>query len=143
MSDKMRWRYGETRPVPAAVDTDTVIEIGDLVFQVDGRVKPASEASLSDTFAPKFLGVAMQRSREGDNKPIRVATDGVFVFECDPTYAELGDLVAVAEDGTATPYNQRVEKTTEESLAIGRVARREAFSSQELLIEIRSAVMGR
>ena len=29
MSDKMRWRYGDTNPVVAAVDSATVIEIGE------------------------------------------------------------------------------------------------------------------
>ncbi len=31
MTDKMRWRYGDTNPVVAPVDSATVIEIGDLV----------------------------------------------------------------------------------------------------------------
>ena len=46
MSDKMRWRYGDTNPVVAAVDSATVIEIGDLVWQDTDDAKPAS--SLAD-----------------------------------------------------------------------------------------------
>ena len=41
MSDKMRWRYGDTNPVVAAVDSATVIEIGDLVWQDTDDAKPA------------------------------------------------------------------------------------------------------
>lgn len=37
MSDKMRWRYGDTNPVVAAIDAATVIEIGDLVYQKEPR----------------------------------------------------------------------------------------------------------
>ena len=36
MSDKMRWRYGDTNPVLAAVDADTAIEIGDLASGGNG-----------------------------------------------------------------------------------------------------------
>jgi hypothetical protein len=42
MSDKMRWRYGDTNPVVAAVDSSTVIEIGDLLYQDTDDAKPAS-----------------------------------------------------------------------------------------------------
>lgn len=42
MSDKMRWRYGDTNPVVAAVDAATVIEIGDLLFQEVDDARPAS-----------------------------------------------------------------------------------------------------
>ncbi len=42
MSDHMRWRYGDTNAVVAAVDADTVIEIGDLLWQDVDDAKPAS-----------------------------------------------------------------------------------------------------
>ena len=45
MSDKMRWRYGETNPVVAEVDSTTVIEIGDLLYLDGDDVKPAPHAS--------------------------------------------------------------------------------------------------
>ena len=85
MSDKMRWRYGDTNPVVAAVAAGTVIEIGDLLWQDTDNAKPA--AMLPDSgqktvnqeeFVAKFLGVAMTRSRVGDTAPVRVATTGVF-----------------------------------------------------------------
>ena len=36
MSNKMRWRYGDTNPVQAPVASSTVIEIGDLVCVLGG-----------------------------------------------------------------------------------------------------------
>jgi len=45
MSDKMRWRYADTNPVVAAVDADSVIEIGDLVWQDIDDAKPAAKVS--------------------------------------------------------------------------------------------------
>ena len=89
MSDKMRWRYGDTNPVVAAVDSGTVIEIGDLIYQDTDDAKPASsqadqgsETANQELFADNFLGVAMQRSRSGDTDPVRVATTGAFEFDC-------------------------------------------------------------
>ena len=42
VNDRMRWRYGDTNPVVAAVDLETVIEIGDLLWLDGDNAKPAS-----------------------------------------------------------------------------------------------------
>src|SRR3972149_3669278 len=133
MSDKMRWRYGDTNPVVAAVDSTTVIEIGDLVYQDTDDAKPASaqadqgsEAANQELFADNFLGVAMQRSRSGDTDPIRVATTGVFEFDCPSGTFELGDLAGADENaGGDALLDQQVAKVSQSRFAIGRVARRE------------------
>ncbi len=152
MSDKMRWRYGDTNPVAAAVDSDTVIGIGDLLWQDTDDAKPASMTALADNpdeepdtlrdFTKKFLGVAMQRSRSGDTAPFRVAATGVFVFECPSGTFELGDLVGpdVNSAGDAL-LNQTVDSVAAPSHAIGRVAKRQASAVTSVLIDIRSTVM--
>ena len=83
--DKMRHRYGDTNRVVAAVDSGTVIEISDLVYQDVDDAKPASaqpdqgsKTANQELFADNFLGVAIQRSHLGDMDPFRVATTGVF-----------------------------------------------------------------
>ena len=149
MGDKMRWRFGDTNPVLAAVDSATVIEIGDLVFQDTDDAKPASaradqgsEAANQERFADAFLGVAMQRSRAGDTDPIRVATTGVFEFDCASGTFELGDLVGGDENGAGTALlDQQVAEVTAAKCAIGRVARREALATTTVLVDIRSTVM--
>ena len=149
MSDKMRWRYGDTNPVVAAVDANTEIEIGDLLLQDVDDAKPASaqadqgsETANQQAFARSFLGVAMQRSRLGETAPIRVATTGVFEFDCPAGTFELGDLIGVDENAAGTALlNQQVARVTESSYAVGRVAKREAAASSRLLIDIRSTVM--
>ncbi|KKN36564.1 hypothetical protein LCGC14_0772340 [marine sediment metagenome] len=170
MSDKMRWRYGDTNPVWAAVDSETVIEIGDLLFQDEDDAKPASmirdhlgpaEAigatltpqELQKSFASNFLGVAMQRSRNGDITTMRLATTGVFEFDCFGGTFELGDLIGVdyelpAEhpdvDGaseTCRILSQQVTKVADSKFAIGRVAKRKASATTSVLIDIRSTVM--
>lgn len=144
----MRWRYGDTNPVVAAVDAATVIEIGDLVYQEVDDVRPASaladqgsEAANQELLADKFLGVAMQRSRAGDTSTIRVATTGVFEFDCATGSFELGDLIGADENGAGNALlNQQVAKVTGSAGAVGRVARR-AAATTSVLVDVRSTVM--
>jgi hypothetical protein len=148
MSDKMRWRYGDTNPVLAAVDADTIIEIGDLVYQETDDARPAArqpdqgtKLANQELFAGKFLGVAMQRSRAGETTPIRVATSGVFEFDCVSAAFELGDLVGVDENAAGDALlNQQVAKVAAAKYAVGRDAKRQSAHTT-VLIEIRSTVM--
>lgn len=153
MSDKMRWRYGDTNPVIAAVDSETVIEIGDLLWQDVSNAKPAAAFAnkvpftlpvCQEGFTKEFLGVAMQRSRAGEQLPIRVATTGVFEFDCSAGTFELGDLVGIdgaLEDANTTLLNQQITKVTNVKSAIGRIARRESLNAVSVLVDIRSTVM--
>ncbi len=149
MSDKMRWRYGDTNPVVAAVDSATVIEIGDLVYQDTDDAKPASsqadqssETANQELFADNFLGVAMQRSRSGDTDPIRVASTGVFEFDCPSGTFELGDLVGVDEASSGTELeDQQVAPVSAGAYAVARVAKRVATAATSVLVDIRSTVM--
>jgi hypothetical protein len=149
MSDKMRWRYGDTNPVVAAVDSGTVIEIGDLVLLNTDDAKPAAAVADQGTkeenqadFAATFLGVAMQRSRSGETAPIRVATTGVFEYDCASGTFELGDMVGVDENAAGNALlNQQVAKVTAAQNAIGRVAKRQPSAGTSVLLDIRSTVM--
>lgn len=149
MSDKMRWRYGDTNPVVAAVEAATVIEIGDLLWQDTDNARPASaladqggEAANQEAFAFHFLGVAMQRSRAGETAPVRVATTGVFDMDCPADTFELGDLVGpdASNEGTIL-LNQQVAKVAASNQAIGRVTRRATAATTSVLVDIRSTIM--
>jgi hypothetical protein len=149
MTDKMRWRYGDTNPVIAAVDAATVIEIGDLVYQETDDVRPASSQADQNTkeanqelFTSKFLGVAMQRSRSGETAPIRVATTGVFELDCPSGTFELGNLMGLNENAAGTALlNQQAVAVALSNRAIGRVAKREAAATTSVLVDVRSTVM--
>ena len=149
MSDKMRWRYGDTNPVVASVDAETVIEIGDLIYQDVDDAKPAallpdqgSEAANQELFAFDFLGVAMQRSRAGVADSIRVATTGVFEFDCPSGTFELGDIVGPDENTAGDALlNQQIAKVAESCSAIGRVAKREPLATNRVLVDVRSTIM--
>jgi len=149
VSDKMRWRYGDTNPVVAAVDSGTVIEIGDLVYQDTDDAKPASsqadqesETANQELFADNFLGVAMQRSRSGDTDPIRVATTGVFEFDAPSGTFELGDLMGADENAAGDGLlDQQVASVSASKYAIGRVAKRVPTAATSVLVDVRSTVM--
>lgn len=149
MSDIMRWRYGDTSPVVMAVEAETVVQIGDLVYLDNGAVKPASAAEdLESEEANQgflhdgFVGVAMQRSRAGDVSPIRIATSGVFEFGCAALTFEVGDLIGGKEAAGGTQLeNQVVAKVDATNLAIGRCVRRSPDATTSVLVDIVSTVV--
>lgn len=156
MSDKMRWRYGDTNPVVAAVDAATVVEIGDLLWQDVDDAKPVADVPVNvdeegrsilsfalQRFTDNFLGVSAQRSRSGETAPIRVATTGVFEFDCPNDAYGLGELIGPRLIGSGTKlFNQEVEKVNTRACAIGRVAKRRNELESSVLVDIRSRVMG-
>lgn len=149
MTSKFRWVHGDTTHVLAPVASDTVIEIGDLVFYDTNTAKPAmmqanqsSKAVNQSTFAGKFLGVAMQASPVGSDAPIRVATSGVFEYDCPSTTFELGNYVGIGVKASNTGLeNQVLEKVTVVAGAIGRVSRREGSASTVVQVQLSSTVM--
>ena len=78
----------------------------------------------------------------GEVSPVRVATTGVFEFDCPAGTFELGDVLGVDENGTGDALlNQQVDGVASETCAIGRVARRLADAATSVLVDIRSTVM--
>jgi uncharacterized protein DUF2190 len=148
VANAMRWRYGDTCPVMLPVDSASVIEIGDLVYLDTDDAKPASaqadqgtKASNQEMFHDKFAGVAMQASRNGDTQPIRVATAGVFEFDCVSATFEVGKLIGADENtgGTALE-DQIVIGVATPNLAIGRCAKRCSAASTRVLVDVVSTM---
>jgi hypothetical protein len=145
----MRWRYGETNPVMIPVDSATVIEIGDLLYLDTDDAKPASsqadqltETANQQLFHDVFAGVAMQASPSGETQPIRVATTGVFEFDCLSATLEVGDLMAPDEhSGGTSLLNQTVVKVSGANAAIGRCAKRVNPAGTRVLVDIVSSVL--
>jgi hypothetical protein len=149
MANTMRWRYGDTTPVMLAVDSGTVIEIGDMLYMETDDARPASaqadqgtETANQQVFHGKFAGVAMQASASGDTRPIRVATTGVFEFDCLSATAEVGDLVGSDENaGGTTLLPQTVAKVAAVNLAIGRCTKRLNPAGTRMLVDIVSTIL--
>lgn len=149
MANKMRWRYGAANPCLVAVDSGTVLEIGDFIYldTDDGKNAAAqadqsSEAANQRLFAKNFLGIAMQASASGETDAIRVATSGTFEFDCPSATYEIGDLVGVDEASSGTALeDQKVAAVATNDLAIGKVDERKASAATVVLVRIQSQVM--
>ncbi|MBS0207803.1 MAG: hypothetical protein JSS27_02515 [Planctomycetes bacterium] len=149
MADTMRWRYGDTNPVVLPVLSGTVLEIGDLVYLDSGTALPAaaladagSKAANQQAFHAKFAGVAMQRSRVGDVNPIRVATTGVFEFDCAAATFMVGDKLGPEQPtGTTALANQQVAAVSAMNETIGRCAKLVNPAGSQVLVDIVSTLM--
>jgi hypothetical protein len=131
------------------VDSATVIEIGDLLYLDTDDAKPASaqadqgsESSNQQMFHDSFAGVAMHASRSGDTQPIRVATTGVFEFDCVSTTLEVGDMLGADENVAGTALlNGTVVEVSGVANAVGRCAKRLNPAGTHVLVDIVSAVL--
>ena len=151
MANKMRWRYGDTKPVTLATDPEHVIEIGDLVYMESGMAYPAAsqddlgtKAENQEGFHDAFVGVAMQASPLGSSQTIRIATAGVFEFDATSGTPGLGQLMGPAgtgSGGNAGLANQTIEAVATANLAVGRCAKLVAQASTIALVDIVSTTM--
>jgi hypothetical protein len=149
MANTMRWRYGDTNPVMMAVQDSVAIEIGDVIYQASSLARPASaladlgtEAANQEAVHDALVGVAVQASPVGSSDPIRVATNGVFEFDCLASVVEVGDLLGVDEDGSGLELmDQTVVKVATANLAIGRCAKRVNPAGTRVLVEVVSTVL--
>lgn len=150
MADNFRLRHDDVDKFQGAVDSATVIEIGDLVYLDGDDVKPASsqtdqlsEEANQALLASRFAGVAMQASDAGQTEPVRVATDGIFEFPCPSSTWEVGDLVGGSENsGGNALEDQQVEAVVRPELAIGYVAKRETAAVTAVKVRLMSRVAG-
>jgi len=139
-------------PVDAAIE----VNIGDIVYLDTGTAKPANEikdiggsgpltlAAAQEVLHDSFVGVAMQHSGIGETKEIRIATAGVFDFDCDSAVYELGDRLGVNDNTAGTALDSQTViavVVTSPELSIGRVARRVPSAESRVMIEIHSTVM--
>jgi len=150
MSNTCRFRYGETNPIIAPVQSSAAVEIGDLLFWDldDGAAPAATQVDLGDLlsnqaqFAQSFLGVALESCPLGAARNIRVATTGVFEFDCASDQYSLGELLGASGNGVDNHLeNQKVTSVPEYFEAIGRCVQMYTSDVSKLLVEIRSAVM--
>lgn len=143
MSDNFRYRKEFNKPRYYAVDSATVIEVGDLLWHDTNDVKPASDftwdtniATTQRAFAKKFVGVAQTRSASGNTDPVQVNMAGVHQFACASAAHEIEDYLAPANSGSSTLEDQTVIKVTDSTLAIAKVAKREAVATTTVQADI-------
>ena len=149
MANHMRFRKADAKRLRYfAVNSATVIEIGDLLYQEVDDIRPASDAtygaSLAITqanFAKQFKGVAMSASQSGETEPVLVATEGDFEFDCASATFEIGDMVGADDNagGTALTDQQVIGMGEEALSAIGFVTKRVSAAATTVEISIKPA----
>ena len=147
MANKMRWRYGDTNPIMLPVESAAAVEIGDLLYLGSGEVLPASSlpnqgttAATQEAFHDFFLGVAMQCSPVGSVDSIRIATSGVFEFDCASAIFDVGDLIGGNDAGAGTLDDQVVDGVATANLAIGRCMKRVSPATTKVLVDVVSTI---
>ena len=134
--------------IQVAVDSATVICIGDLVWLDTDDVKPASdvpwntdEATTRADFTAKFLGVAMSASANGETEDVIVATIGKFKFDIDAAPAadlQVGILMGPAKAAGNALLNQ-ILKNAATAKGIGTLAKACKTTDVEPRVQVRGA----
>lgn len=144
-----RQLYDDAGGIMIPVDSATVVEIGDLLWLDTDNAKPASdvsdqgtEAANQEWFHDRFLGVALDRSQDGETEEIRVATCGVWEFDCPSGTYEVGDLLGVDENFAGSALlDQQVAKVATANLAVGRCVRRVPSADSRVRVAIVSSTL--
>ena len=145
MAQIHRFRHADPKRVRSyAVNSATVIEVGDQVYMEVDDVRPASDltymASLDLTqrqFAAQFVGIAMTASASGETAKVTVAQAGTFEFICAAAQFEIGD--GVGPDDNAAPdalLDQQVIATGEDGTPIAFVTERYNQNTTSVRVEI-------
>lgn len=160
MSDNQRVRFGVgQRVVSQSVASAEVIRLGDMVAQdaTTGLPEPASKTAIAgpgdaaailaaqQAFKDEFLGIAAQRSLDGETQAIRcVAECQDAVYPCDPATFKLGALLGPAPDSGAPPTflePQKLVEVADITAAIARCSRAEPSAVTEVHARFFSGVM--
>lgn len=143
---------GPIQEAQFAFDGTIAVAVGDLMFHDTNDVKPASsqadggsEALNQAAFAPLFAGLARDARTVSETTAVTafpVATDVVVEMPCASDTYEVGDRVTVLESaGGIALENQKLTKTTDETLAIGYALKRYGSATTTVLVRLVSRVL--
>lgn len=130
MANHLRFRSGPVHLFKANIDSNSLIEPGDMLFLDSTEARPASEyvwntdlPTTQAAFADAFLGIAHERSEVGDNTPVSVdmSPQSVYEFDVDISSYVLGSLLGPDENSSAL-MNQQLETVGASTQAIARCA---------------------
>jgi hypothetical protein len=147
MSNQLRFRKGQMELIRVRVDSDTVIEAGDLVYLDTDDAKPAAaftwSTNLSTTqgnFAAAFLGIAQETSAAGETNDITVDISSTSVYEFDVAASTFEVGTPLGLDETSSALSSHVlEKVASGTAAIARAVEYKAHSSTLLKVSFASA----
>ena len=142
-------RLMPTEVVEVAVDSSTVIAIGDAIYLATDDGRPASLqadggtlAANQEAFHDAFVGFALEASADGETTPIAVAAAGIMEMDCASSTFEVGDLVGMSENGGGTALlNTTGIAVATANLAVGRVIERRSVANTKVKVAFVSTVI--
>lgn len=149
---QLRHRYGPQFLVHVAVDAETAIEAGDLLFLDNDDAKPAGSftwstdlATTQANFNNQFLGVAMADHPAGSGAvhhfPVDISPLAVYEMTCASEAHEVGDTLGPKQ----ASGNALLPDTLEKAVAAGscaRCVRRNPSASDRVYVRLQSAFWG-
>ncbi len=128
MADHLRFRSGPVHLLRMRVNSSSVVEPGDLMFLDGTDARPASEfpwdtdlATTQAQFADQFLGIAHERSEDGETEPVSIDVSPLSVYELavDEAAYEVGQLLG-PDESSSTLMDQQLVAVGTASRAIAR-----------------------
>ena len=147
MPNRLRFRGGHVQLRRLRVDSDTLLDAGDLVYLDSDDVKPASNfpwntdlGTTQSDFAAVFLGVVQQPSTSGEtgNVSVDVSPLSIYEFNVHSDLYEVGSLLGPDELNSAL-MSQQLEKTAGNASAIARSAEFSSANTNFLRMTFASA----
>ncbi len=148
-------QFIELDHVDYAFNGSIAVDINDLMYMEVDDIRPASSMADLGTeilnqrrFARNFAGVAQERrlaaeTNAGPLATLSVAPTYIGDFPCASSTWEVGDLVAIDEAASGTALErQKLVKTTDPDLAIGRCIQRSASATTVRVILLSRHVHG-
>lgn len=148
MANSHSYRFGPQRQlVQGAVDSSTVIEVGDMLYLATDDVRPAGQiawntnlATTQADFAAVFLGIAAGQSASGDTDPVDIDVSPMSVYEftvASATY-ELGDPLGPDKASGNALLDAALEGAVNTS-SVARAYERKTAASTLLMVTFASA----
>lgn len=144
---------GPINEIQCAFNGTIAVAVGDLMYQEVDDCRPfSSQADQTSEYlnaarvAPLFLGISRDARTVSETQAVSafpIATDVEVEMPCASSTFEVGDLVGPIEDSGGTFLeNQKVQKTTNEALALGVVTRRYGSATTTVRFRAISRVVG-
>ena len=131
--DLVMWRHSKAYPARDTIRLMTSLDVAN-AYQAENRQR------MRKFFSGCFLGVSLEHSPPGVADRIRVATSGVFLFDCVPDFYELGRFIGPALIDRDTS-SQKVCRARHGDEAFGLCATGGESIAERVSVEIFSRVM--
>lgn len=130
MPNNFSFRSGQVVLQKFRVESNSIIEPGDLVYLDETVARPASElawntnlATTQGDFAAVFLGIAHERSEDGESTPISVDVSSTSVYEFVVTTSTFDNGNMLGPEGSGSQLlSQQLASVASAAQAIARAA---------------------